>query len=78
MEAVRSDVAVVQDECHLRIGGELRESAGFVCGRDGERGNTQVSKVMQGACIDGTGERVGVSGDGVAAVEDQETAGNRL
>jgi hypothetical protein len=78
VEAVAGDVAVVQDKRDLWIGGELRESAGFVGWRDGERGDAEVSEVAQRSGPGGTGEGVGVGWYGVVAIEDKEMAGDRL
>ena len=78
LEAVCDDEAVVQDERDLRIGGELRESAGFVCGCDREGSDTEVREVVEGVGSCGTGERVSVGGDGVVAIEDNQAARNRL
>ena len=78
VEVVRSDVAVVQDERYLWVGGELREGAWFVGGCDGKCSDAEMPEMAQRASSGDAGQRVGVGGDGVTTVEDQETAGNWL
>lgn len=78
VDALAGDVAVVQDERDLWIGGELRESTGFLGGRNGQRGEPEVSEMMQGAGSDGAAERVGVPWDDVVAIDDEQMAGDRL
>lgn len=78
MDALAGDVAVVQDECDLRIGDELRECVRFVGRRDSQRGDAEVSEMVQRTGSGGAGERIGVGRYGVVPIEDKETAGNRL